>query len=109
MQRCHGFRFSSYIAALRTAAVLASYLAPLFSSTTPNQIARGTWYGMRLPLDAQNLALRSAGARAAATSTAPGFSPDGVLDGDWSAQNWGRGHGWQSAKRHEFPVTLRCV
>jgi hypothetical protein len=67
---------------------------------------RSTWWALRIPRDAQNLALESAGATATASGTADGFSPDGVLDGIWTAENWGKGHGWQSAKKHEFPCWL---
>jgi hypothetical protein len=65
-----------------------------------------TWSALRIPEGAPNLALKSGGASATASSTADGFSPDGVLDGVWTAENWGKGHGWQSAKKHEFPCWL---
>jgi hypothetical protein len=65
-----------------------------------------TWFALQIPEDALNLALKSAGASATASSTAEGFSPEGALDGIWTAENWGKGHGWQSARKHEFPCWL---
>ena len=79
---------------------------PAATAQSARAVALGRWYGAELSAGARNLALYSNGARASASSTAPGFQANGVLDGDWSARNWGKGHGWQSAKRHEFPVTF---
>jgi hypothetical protein len=53
-----------------------------------------------------NLALKSAGAWATASSSGEKFDPNGALDGNWTAQGWGKGHGWQNAKRHEYPSWL---
>jgi hypothetical protein len=66
----------------------------------------GTWSHLKLPDGAVDLALKSRGAWATASSTAENFDPNGVIDGDWTAQGWGRGHGWQNAKRHEYPSWL---
>ena len=66
----------------------------------------GTWTQFRPPDGAVNFALKSGGAWATASSTADGFDPNGALDGVWTAQGWGKGHGWQSAKRHEYPSWL---
>jgi len=65
-----------------------------------------TFWALHIPKDAVNLALKSGGGTARASDTAPGFFPDGALDGSWTAENWGKGHGWQSAKRHQFPCWL---
>jgi hypothetical protein len=59
-----------------------------------------------LPAGAVNLALKSKGGRALASSTFPGFDPEGVIDGNWTAREWGKGHGWQSGNRYEFPCWL---
>jgi hypothetical protein len=69
-------------------------------------LVHATSWALRIPKDSVNLALKTSGATATASSTAEGFSPDGVLDGVWTAENWGKGHGWQSAKKHEFPCWL---
>jgi hypothetical protein len=66
----------------------------------------GTWSHLQLPDGAVNLALKSSGAWATASSTAENFDPNGTIDGNWTAQRWGKGHGWQNAKRHEYPSWL---
>jgi len=66
----------------------------------------GFWTHLKLPADAVNLASRSAGASASASSTAAKFDPAGAIDGNWTVQGWGKGHGWQNAKRHEYPSWL---
>ena len=66
----------------------------------------GTWSHLQLPDGAVNLALKSSGAWATASSTAENFDPNGAIDGSWTAQRWGQGHGWQNAKRHEYPSWL---
>jgi hypothetical protein len=68
--------------------------------------AHGLWTHLKLPVGAVNLASRGAGAWATASSTAKGFDPGGAIDGDWTAQNWGKGHGWQNAERHRYPSWL---
>jgi len=70
------------------------------------RVVHSTFWSLRIPQGAENLALKNAGATATASSTADGFSPEGVLDGVWTAENWGKGHGWQSARKHEFPCWL---
>jgi len=78
------------------------------TNVTPveTHLVHATSWALRIPRDAVNLALKTSGATATASSTAEGFSPDGVLDGVWTVENWGKGHGWQSAKKHEFPCWL---
>ena len=66
----------------------------------------GTWSYLKLPDGAVDLALKSRGASATASSTAEHFDPNGAIDGNWTAQGWGKGHGWQNAKRHEYPSWL---
>jgi len=66
----------------------------------------GVWTHLKLPEGAVNLALKSAGAWVVASSTGEKFDPNGVIDGNWTAQGWGKGHGWQNAKRHEYPSWL---
>lgn len=66
----------------------------------------GTWSHFKLPDGAVDLALKSRGAWATASSTAAQFDPNGAIDGNWTAQGWGKGHGWQSANRHEYPSWL---
>jgi len=90
-------------------ACLSAQAAPAAAPDHPpgeTFIAQGVWTGFQLPKGAVNYALKSSGARASASSTAAGFDPDGVLDGIWTAQGWGKGHGWQNAKRHEYPSWL---
>lgn len=65
--------------------------------------AHGTWTHFKPPDGVPNLALRSAGAWATASSTAEKFDPNGAIDGNWTMRDWGKGHGWQNAKRHEYP------
>ncbi len=74
-------------------------------SMTPTE-ARGLWTHLRIPDGSPNLALRSAGAWATASGTADNFDPNGALDGNWTVRGWGKGHGWQNAKRHEYPCWL---
>ena len=69
-------------------------------------VRHGLWTHLKLPIGTVNLASRQAGAWATASSTAEGFTPSGAIDGDWTAQHWGKGHGWQNAKRHEYPSWL---
>ncbi len=66
----------------------------------------GTWSCLKIPDDAIDFALKSRGASATASSTAEHFDPNGAIDGNWTAQGWGQGHGWQNAKRHEYPSWL---
>ena len=97
-------------------AALLTLFAVVASAQTPAQRRRdpqpasenvhGTVSLFRLPEGAVNYALKSSGARASASSTAVGFDPDGALDGIWTAQGWGKGHGWQNATRHEYPSWL---
>jgi hypothetical protein len=68
--------------------------------------AHGLWTHFSPPADAPNLALRSAGAWATASTTGDKFDPNGALDGNWTVRDWGKGHGWQNAKRHEYPSWL---
>ena len=82
----------------------AAAMAP--GSQVETRVIHSTWWSLRIPQDAKNLALKNAGATATASSTADGFSPEGVLDGVWTAEDWGKGHGWQSARKHEFPCWL---
>lgn len=76
-------------------------------ATFQSDVVRGTWTGLNLPSGAVDLALKSNGAWATASSTAAGFMPDGVIDGNWTARDWGKGHGWQSGLRHHFPCQLQ--
>lgn len=66
----------------------------------------GTFSYFKLPEGAVNLALHSSGAWATASSTDAKFDPNGAIDGNWTVRNWGKGHGWQNAKRHQFPCWL---
>lgn len=65
--------------------------------------AQGTWTQFQLPKGARNVASRQSGAWATASSSAAGFDPNGVIDGNWTMGGWGRGHGWQNAARHHYP------
>ena len=80
------------------------------AATSPVQPAstggHGLWTHLRLPDGAANLALKSVGAWATASSTAEKFDPNGAIDGNWTVRDWGKGHGWQNAKRHEYPSWL---
>ncbi len=78
------------------------------ASTAPftTSEARGFWTHLKLPAGTVNLALRSAGAWATASSTGEKFDPNGAIDGNWIVRGWGKGHGWQNAKRHEYPSWL---
>ncbi len=57
-----------------------------------------TWQRTRLaPLDPErNVARSSCGSRATASSSAPGFSPEGVINGNRTLDGWGRGNGWRA-------------
>ncbi len=83
--------------------------APVRAASTDRSSSydvHGTWSQFRPPDGAVNLALKTGGAWATASSTADGFDPNGALDGVWTVQGWGKGHGWQNAKRHEYPSWL---
>jgi hypothetical protein len=80
--------------------------SPANTAQFPPSEAHGTWFHLNLPDGAVNLALKSKGAWATASSTAASFDPNGAIDGNWTAQGWGKGHGWQNAKRHEYPSWL---
>ena len=50
----------------------------------------GTFSYFRLPEGAVDLALRSSGAGATASSTSERFDPNGAIDGNWTVQGWGK-------------------
>jgi len=84
-----------------------SHPAPLPGTEPPSSYeVHGTFSYFRLPEGAVDLALRSSGAWATASSTSEKFDPNGAVDGNWTVQGWGKGHGWQNAKRHEYPCWL---
>ena len=95
-------------------ATVSNALTPTQSKAAPAVAANsfttsevhGLWTHFRPPDGVPNLALRSAGAWATASSTAEKFDPNGAIDGNWTARDWGKGHGWQNAKRHEYPSWL---
>lgn len=49
-----------------------------------------------IPSDRVNLALSSNGAVARASNSSKGFSPDGVINGNLTLLDWGKGNGWQA-------------
>ena len=100
---------NALVALLILFAVVASAQTPAQRRRDPqpaSEDVHGTLSLFRLPDGAVNYALKSSGARASASSTAAGFDPDGVLDGNWTVRGWEKGHGWQNAKRHEYPSWL---
>ena len=54
-----------------------------------------------------NVAAASAGATASASTTYPGFSPAGAINGDRTGANWGAGGGWNDATPGSFPDWLQ--
>lgn len=63
--------------------------------------------GQLLGVNEANVALSSAGSTATASSTAAGFDPNNVLNGQTSSEAWGTpGVGWQDATAGTFPDTL---
>lgn len=63
--------------------------------------------GQLLGVNEANVALSSAGSTATASSTAAGFDPNNVLNGQTSSEAWGTpGVGWQDATADTFPDTL---
>jgi len=110
-------RWAHFLILLVGASAIVAFGAPRTGSPaapSPNATAasfttsdvHGSWSHVELPAGAPNLALRSGGAWATASTTGDKFDPNGAIDGNWTMAGWGKGHGWQNAKRHEYPSWL---
>ena len=62
----------------------------------PSKIVSWKTKTLRLPQYAVNVASEAYGARASASSCAPGFSAGGAINGETILLGWGTGNGWQS-------------
>ena len=79
--------------------------AKLAKALAENRDAVATLFGAK----AVNVAHSSTGATVSASSTALGFDPETVIDGDTSSLVWGAGSGWQDDTPGEFPDTLEIT